>query len=164
MAAGALTNFGGDIDFIRGLVDKALARNPSSAFAWLWSGWTHTIAAECDLAIGHFESSLRLDPRTARKAWHLTGMGICHFFRKRLDVARQLLETSFQELPTYPLTIWFLAACYAQMGQHDQARAFAAQNGIRPNGAWLGVGHLYRNRAECEYFFTGLREATAGQA
>jgi adenylate cyclase len=164
MAAGALTNFGEDVDFIKGLVDNALKRNPSSAFAWLWSGWTHTIAAECDLAISHFESSLRLDPRTARKAWHLTGMGICHFFERRLETARELLETSFDELPTYPLTIWFLASCYAHLGQLDQARAFAARNGIRPGGPWLTVGALYRNAEGCEYFFAGLRQATAEPA
>lgn len=164
MAAGALTNFGGDVDYLKGLVGNALQRNPSSAFAWLWSGWTHTIAAEIDLAIEHFENSLRLDPRTARKAFHLTGLGVCHFFGKRLDKARSYLEPSLHELPTYPLTIWFLASCYAQMGRLDQARAFAKRQGIRPDGPWLGVKALYQDPVGCEYFFEGLRLATAGQA
>ena len=33
MAAGALTNFGDDVDFVKGLVGNALRRNPGSAFA-----------------------------------------------------------------------------------------------------------------------------------
>jgi adenylate cyclase len=164
MAAGALTNFGADVDYLKGLVGNALQRNPSSAFAWLWSGWTHTIAGETELAIEHFESSLRLDPRAARKAFHLTGLGICHFFGKRLDKARSYLEPSLHELPTYVLTIWFLASCYAHMGRLDEARAFANRQGIRPDGPWLGVKALYQDPVGCEYFFEGLRLATAGQA
>jgi adenylate cyclase len=164
MAAGALTNFGADVDYLKGLVGNALQRNPSSAFAWLWSGWTHTIAAEIDLAIEHFENSMRLDPRAARKAFHLTGLGVCHFFGKRLDKARSYLEPSLHELPTYVLTNWFLASCYAHMGRLDEARAFAKRQGIRPNGPWLGVKALYQDPVGCEYFFEGLRLATAEQA
>jgi adenylate cyclase len=62
-------------------VGKRLRWNPSSAFGWLWS---HTIAAETELAIEHFDSSMRLDRRAARKAFHLTALGVCHFFGKRL--------------------------------------------------------------------------------
>ena len=46
-------------------------------------------------------------------------------FQRRLDRAATYLETSRQELPGYPLTHWVLAACYAQMGRLDEARAFA---------------------------------------
>ncbi len=164
LAAGALTNLGGDVEVLKGLVDNALTRNPSSSFAWLWSGWARTIAGESDLAIEHFETSLRLDPRAARKAFHLTGMGLCHFFQKRLDTACGLLEASFRELPSYPLTIWFLAACYAHMGRLEEARDFAGRHGIRPGGAWLKVGALYRDPEGCDYFFAGLRLATADKA
>jgi adenylate cyclase len=159
MAAGALTNLGENVDVVIGLVDNALRRNPSSTYAWLWSGWAHTICGESDLAINHFETSLRLDPRTARKAFHWTGMGLCHFFEKRLDKARELLEASFRELPSYPLTIWFLAACYAHLGRLEEAREFADRYGIRPGGAWLKVGELYRNPEGCAYFFAGLKRA-----
>jgi adenylate cyclase len=110
-AAGALLNLGADTPILRRLVDGALIRNPSHAFGWLWSGWIRTVCGESDVAIEHFRTSLRLDPRAERKAFHLTGMGICHFFQRRLDQAATLLEASFQELPTYSLTIWFLAAC-----------------------------------------------------
>ncbi|MDE2376857.1 MAG: adenylate/guanylate cyclase domain-containing protein [Bradyrhizobium sp.] len=164
MAAGALTNLGEDVEVVIGLVDNALKRNPSSTFAWLWSGWARTICGQSDLAIEHFETSLRLDPRTARKAFHWTGMGLCHFFQRRLDKACALLEASFRELPSYPLTIWFLAACYAHMGRLAEAHGFAERHGIRPGGAWLKVGALYRNPEGCEYFFSGLKRATGEQA
>jgi TolB-like protein len=163
-AAGALMNLGDDINVLKGLIDNAVARNPSSAFCWFWSGWMRTFSGEPVLAIEHLEKSLRLDPRATRRAFHLTPMGICHLFQRRFDKAVALLEASFHELPTYPTTTWFLAACYAQMGRIDDARDFAARLGIRPGGPWLRSGSLFRNPEHREFLFSGLRLATGEQA
>jgi len=162
-AAGALLNIGEDPNVLRGLVDGALSRNPSHAFGWLWSGWIRTVSGEPDLAIEHFEMSLRLDPRTTRRAFHLTGIGICHFFRRRFDQAAAALGASFRELPTYPLTKWFLAACHAQMGRLSKAREFAGHNGIRPGGPWLAVGQMLGNPEHRELVLSGLKLATGEQ-
>ncbi|HET7888855.1 MAG TPA: adenylate/guanylate cyclase domain-containing protein [Bradyrhizobium sp.] len=159
-AAGALLNSGEDVEVLKRLVDGALARNPSHAFAWLWSGWMRTVSGESELAITHFKTSLRLDPRATRKAFHLTGVGMCHFFERRFDDAAHVLETSFQELPTYPLTGWFLAACYAAMGRLDEARAFAARQRIVPGGAWLAIDRLLGDAAHREMALSALRLAT----
>jgi TolB-like protein/class 3 adenylate cyclase len=162
-AAGALLALGEDTDLLKRMVDGALARNPSHAFGWLWSGWIRTVSGEADLALEHFEMSLRLDPRATRRAFHLTGMGICHFFQRRFDQAAAILEASFHELPTYPNTMWFLAACYAQMGRLDDAREFAARHGIGPGGQWLTVGPGFGTAEQSELFLSGLRLATAEQ-
>ncbi len=161
MAAGALLNLGGDANALKGLVDGALARNPSHAFGWLWSGWIRTVCGEADLAIEHFEKSLRLDPRATRQAFHLTGIGMCHLFQRRFDQSASVLEASFRELPSYPLTMWFLTACYAQMGRLNEARGFAARQDIRPGGPWLKIGLLLRNREHAELALAGLTLATA---
>jgi adenylate cyclase len=163
-AAGALLALGEDTDLLKRMVDGALARNPSHAFGWLWSGWIRTVSGEADLALEHFEMSLRLDPRATRRAFHLTGMGICHFFQRRFEQAAAVLEASFHELPTYPNTMWFLAACYAQMGRLDDAREFAARHGIGPGGQWLTVGPGFGTAEQSELFLSGLRRATAEQA
>jgi TolB-like protein/class 3 adenylate cyclase len=163
-AAGALLALGEDTDRLKRMVDGALARNPSHAFGWLWSGWIRTVSGESDLALEHFEMSLRLDPRATRRAFHLTGMGICHFFQRRFDQAAAILEASFDELPTYPNTMWFLAACYAQMGRLDDAREFAARHGIAPGGQWLTVGPGFGTAEQSGLFLSGLRLATAEQA
>jgi adenylate cyclase len=159
-AAGALLNSGEDPKVLKGLVDSALARNPSHAFGWLWSGWIRTVSGEADLAIEHFEISMRLDPRMTRRAFHLTGMGICHFFQRRFDEAAAALAASFRELPTYPLTMWFLASCYAQMGRVSEAREFAGRQAIRPGGPWLTIGQMFSNPAHRELVLSGLRLAT----
>jgi len=82
---------------------------------------------------------------TARRAesLHLTGLGICHFWRRRFDKAVAILETSFDELPSYTMTLWFLAACYAQMGRVAEARDFAARHGIVSGGQGEKVALMY---------------------
>ena len=159
-AAGALLNCGEDTEVLKRLVDGALARNPSHAFGWLWSGWMRTVSGESSLAIEHFETSMRLDPRATRKAFHLTGIGMCHFFEQRYEEACRILEISFHELPTYPITAWFLAACYARMGRLHEAREFAARQGIVPGGAWLAISRLLGHAAHRDMALSALRLAT----
>jgi len=163
-AAGALLNIGEDPKVLKELVDGALARNPSHAFGWLWSGWIRTVSGEADLGIEHFEMSLRLDPRTTRRAFHLTGMGICRFFQRRFDEAADVLEVSFRELPTYPPTMWFLAACYAQMGRLSEARDFVGRHGIHPGGPWRTIGQMLSHAGDRELALSGLRLATGEEA
>jgi adenylate cyclase len=159
-AAGALLNTGEDVETLKRLVDGALARNPSHAFAWLWSGWMRTVSGESGLAIEHFETSMRLDPRMTRRAFHLTGLGMCHFFERRFDEAVTFLEDSFRELPTYPLTGWFLAACYARMERLQEAREFAARHGIVRDGNWLAIHRLLGHAAHRDMALSGLKLVT----
>ena len=95
-----------------------------------------------------------------RRAFHLTGIGICHFFQRRFDKAAAVLETSFRELPSYPLTAWFLAACYAQEGRLSEAREFVSRQAIGPGGPWLIIGRTFSNPAQRELALSGLRLAT----
>jgi adenylate cyclase len=153
-------NTGEDVETLKRLVDGALERNPSHSFAWLWSGWMRTVSGESDLAIEHFETSMRLDPRMTRRAFHFTGLGMCHFFEHRFDEAATFLADSFRELPTYPLTGWFLAACYASMGRVREAREFAAHHGIVHDGAWLAIDQLLGHAAHRDMALSGLKLAT----
>ena len=62
-AALVLAYFGEDIGAMIGLVDRALALNPSFARGWFVSGLLRVWAGQPDLAIEHVETSLRLSPR-----------------------------------------------------------------------------------------------------
>ena len=159
-AAGALMNTGESIETLKRLVDGALARNPSHAFGWMWSGWMRTLSGESDPAITRFETSLRLDPRATRKAFHLTGIGMCHFFEQRFDEACRILEISFNELPSYSITAWFLAATYTKMGRLGEAREFAKRQGLAPGGAWLAIGRMLDNAAHRDMALSALKIAT----
>jgi len=155
-AAGALMNFGEDINVLKVLIDNTIARNPSSAFSWFWSGWMRTFSGEADVAIEHFEKSLRLDPRATRLAFHLTGIGICHFFRRRFDQAATALETSLHELPTYTTTSRFLISCYAHLGRLTEARELVARHEVRSGEPWLKGGALFRDEEQRALLFDGL--------
>ena len=138
-AAGALMDTGENIETLKRLVDGALARNPSHAFGWLWSGWMRTAFRQNQILRSvHFETSLRLDPRATRKAFHLTGIGMCHFFESRFDEACRILEISFNELPSYSITAWFLAATYTKIGRLDDGAGIRKTRGdLRPAGRGL---------------------------
>src|ERR1700736_4294981 len=62
-AAFVLARFGEDIGAMTGLVDRALALNPSFARGWHWSAILRVWAGQHDLVIEHAETALRLSPR-----------------------------------------------------------------------------------------------------
>jgi TolB-like protein len=95
------------VDYAR----HALRLMASAASAWLCSGWTRLWLGTPDLAIEHFETSLRLNPR-GRRATQMTGIGIAHLFSGRVDEAALRLRESLQDLRSFAWTYRALAACY----------------------------------------------------
>ena len=162
LAVGALANFGEDVDPLMALIDNLLALNPSFAFAWSWSGWLRLFAGDADMAIEHFGTALRLDPRSALRAIHLTGIGIAHFFGGRFDLATSVLLESLQQAPSYPTTLRFLASCYAHMGRLNDAREVITRlREITP--ALIPPTVTYRIPEKRRMYLSGLRLA-AGEA
>ena len=83
-AAFVLAHFGEDIGAMVGLVDRALALNPSFARGWYLSGLLRLYAGNRDLAIDHVETSLRLSPRE-RVGPALQVIGIAYFLKRQFD-------------------------------------------------------------------------------
>jgi tetratricopeptide (TPR) repeat protein len=71
-----LAYFGEDIGAMIGLVDRALALNPSFARGWYLNGLIRIYAGQPDLAIEHLETSLRLSPRAYGYAPTRDGHGL----------------------------------------------------------------------------------------
>jgi adenylate cyclase len=160
-AAFVLAQFGEDIGAMFGLVDRALALNPSFARGWYLSGILRIFAGQSDFAIEHLETSLRLSPRE-RMGAPLVAMGEAYFFKRRFDEATAKLLLAIQDDPGFPLPYRFLAACYAHLGQLDEARAIVARlHAISP---LIIPGDLpFRNPEDRELLLSGLRLA-AGKA
>ena len=156
-AAYVLAYCGEDIDAAIALIDRSLQINSSFANGWQWSGWLRLWAGSPDVALDHFERSLRLDPRDARGAL-LTANGIAHFFARRLDHARTMLLASFQQHPDWVPTHRFLAACYAHLGQLDEAKIIIERlRGLTP--VVLPKADHWRNPEQREFYLSGLRLA-----
>ncbi len=119
--AHVLGYFNEDIKDALAVLDRSIAVNANSFWAWRWSGFARLYNGEPEVAIKHFETSLRLSPLGPRWAQN-TGIGIGHMFCGRLETAASFLRLALQENPSYPLANRFLASCYAHLGRMDEAR------------------------------------------
>jgi len=156
-AAMVLGRFGEDIDAALAMIDRALALNPSFAYGWYWSGWLRLFAGQPDLAIQHFETSMRLNPRSQR-GFHLAGIGSAHFVSHRFEDALAVLWVSLEEVPTFTPTYRALAACYAHMGQLDEARP-VLQRLAALTPVVAPTANPFRRPEDGELFLSGLRLA-----
>ena len=90
-------------------------------------------------------------------------IGVGHFFARRFEEAATMLLRSLQEHAGWAPTYRFLAACYAHMGQLDEAqetvrRLRAVTPVIVPSAAhWRKAEHR-------DLFLSGLRLATGETA
>jgi adenylate cyclase len=156
-----LAYFGEDIGAMIGLVDRALALNPSFARGWFVSSTLRLWSGQPDLAIEHVETSLRLSPRE-RMGTPLSNIGVAYFFKRQFDEAAEKLLLAIQNDPGLPVSYRYLAACYAHMGRLDEARAIVAR--LRAITPTIVPSDLPSGNPEYrELFLSGLRLA-AGEA
>jgi len=156
-AAHALGYFEENINPAIALIERALELNPSSATSWYRSGTLRLWAGQPELAIQHFETSLRLNPR--RSGPGLFGIGLGHFFARRFDKAAELLLQSMQETPNWAPTYRFLASCYAHMDRLDDGRKMVERlRSITPIVVPSAAAH-WRNPEDRALYFDGLRLA-----
>jgi TolB-like protein/class 3 adenylate cyclase len=155
--AHVLNYFNEDISDGMAILARAIAVNPNSYWAWRWSGNAHLYLGRPEVAIKHYETSLRLSPRSPQ--WNQnTNIGIAHMFCGRLETAASFLQIGLQENPSYPLANRFLASCYVHLGRIDEAREVVARlRAITP--AIMPATVNYRDPAQREMFLSGLRLA-----
>jgi adenylate cyclase len=149
--------FGEDIVPSLTLIDQALEFNPSFALGWNTSGWLRLWAGQPDFAIAHFERFIRLSPLESRAGPYM-GIGLGHFFARRFEEAKMMLALSLQEKPSWAPTHRFIAACYAHMGQLDEARQAFRQLQEITATPMPSVEH-WRKPEHRELFLSGLRLA-----
>jgi TolB-like protein/class 3 adenylate cyclase len=159
-AAYASAYFGEDIDAAIALMDRSLVTNPSSAHHWHMSGVVRMFAGQPDIAIEHLNRGLRLNPRD-RPVAPLTAMGVAYMMKRDFDMAVAKLQASEQERPGLPMTYRALAACYAHLGQLDEAREYATR--LRAITPIIIPPFLpYRNPEHRDLLLSGLRLALDG--
>jgi adenylate cyclase len=156
-AAFALGLFGEDMATAIALVDRSLQLNPNFARGWYLSGMLRLYAGQYDLAIEHFETSIRLSPRESRKNINLT-IGMGHFFARRGEKAVEMLGLSLQENSEWPPTLRFMASCLAHLGRHKEAQQMVKRlQAITP--VVIPTAEHWRIPEDREYFLHGLRLA-----
>ena len=84
--------------------------------------------------------------------------GIAHFFARRLGQARTMLLLSLQQHPDWVPTNRFLAACYAHLGELDDAKMMIKQlRTLTP--VVLPKADHWRDPEQREFYLSGLRLA-----
>ncbi|GEO17136.1 adenylate/guanylate cyclase domain-containing protein [Microvirga aerophila] len=104
------------------LLDRALALDPNSAWAWNRRGWLHNYQDEPEAAIPRFERSLRLSPFDPMAFNCDMGIGCAHFIAERYD---QSILWQEKALMAHPSSSWIhrnLAPAYALSGQTSKAQ------------------------------------------
>jgi TolB-like protein len=156
-AAFALGVLGENIDAMIGLVNRALALNPSFARGWHLSGTLRLLAGQFDLAIEHCETALRLSPRLRVGAPTLAVIGEAHLCARRFEEAEARLLLAIQQDPYWTYSHAYLAACYAHMGRLAEARvALSRWQEMAPHFSDWG---LLRNLEHRKLLEDGLRLA-----
>jgi adenylate cyclase len=119
-------------------------------------------AGQPNLAIEHYNTSLRLSPRDRIGVGPGVALGAAYFFKRQFDDAAASLLASLEQAPSFAVTYRLLASCYAHMGRLDQAREIVARlRAITPTV--MPHAMPWRNPEHRDLFLSGLRLA-AGEA
>jgi TolB-like protein/class 3 adenylate cyclase/Tfp pilus assembly protein PilF len=112
----------GDHDEGKALTDRALALNPNSAWAWLFSGWVRVWLGESEAAIDRVSRALRLNPTDPHSYSMYAALAHAHFFAGRDTDALSWAEMTIREKPEFILIHYIAAASNALAGRLADAR------------------------------------------
>jgi TolB-like protein len=129
---------------------RALALNPNDADTLARMSWLLPLLGEHDEGIELGERALRLNPY--HPAWYQTFLPTAYFAAHKYHEAITTFESARN---SYPDDAAWLAACYAQSGRLDKARAVMADflRSVGPESWWLNVPN---SAAQVERDPTGL--------
>ncbi len=136
--------------------ERSATLNPSDANGLAMMGSNLTPLGRAEEAIGLIRSAMRLNP--IHPEWYWNGLEIAYYATHRyedsLDAQRRI---SAHESP------WSFArraACYAQLGQIDEARAQANEVlRLKPDFRLSAIRLFYKNSADAQHVLEGMRKA-----
>jgi adenylate cyclase len=151
-----------DFGLASALIDKALALDPNSAWAWNRSGWVNSYLMRPDASIEHFQRAIRLTPFGPLNFDCLIGIGCSHWVAERYEEALSWLRKGMLERPESVWALRVVAACLGQLGRISEAREVVRQcREIHPGMTISKVmAHTaHRNAAFLRRYAEGLRRA-----
>jgi TolB-like protein len=132
----AFFNLGEDLRTIAELAERAVALNPGSAHAHSINGWFLVMMGHPERAAEELRMALRLDPISAGRSLHMTGLAASLLCERRFAEAADLALQAAHLQPHAITNQVLLAICYGHLGDAAGAsKALAAFEALRP-----GVG------------------------
>ncbi|WP_407068105.1 winged helix-turn-helix domain-containing protein [Methylobacterium crusticola] len=116
-SAHALAHVVGDIESGRALVDYSLQLNPNLAVAWQRSGWIRVYAGECELAIEHLQTAMRLCPLDPLMHLAQSAAAFAYFLVGDLQQSSLWAERALEMRPDWPAALRVSAMSNALTGR-----------------------------------------------
>jgi adenylate cyclase len=149
----------GDCDRGMELVDRAVALNPNSFFAWNSRGWVYRVAGLPEEAIRSFELAIRMSPVDPLLHSTFVGMGMAFIELRRFDEAIAAGKKAQRQNPSYSGAYRCLASAFAHLGRDAEAReSLAHVLEVDPTftiSAWIARG----GQSNAKLLIEGLRKA-----
>ena len=157
---GAERLFGREYELAEFHLDKALRLNPNNADAWAYKGMYFIYTGQPQQALTALERATRRNP--FNHSWYLWFEGLAYYCARRYREAIPALRRSIDQHSKFIAPRRHLAACYAQLGQNDDAAEQARK--ILELDPHFSIEKLvstlsYRDRADLEHYLDGLRKA-----
>lgn len=111
----------------RVLIERAVAIDPNSAWAWSRLGWLDNYADRPERAIEKFERALRLSPLDPMNFNNYVGIGAAHEIAQDYDKAVAFLRRALEERPHAMWIYRSLAQALSGAGRMEEAKAAYAQ-------------------------------------
>jgi adenylate cyclase len=119
---GAVHTFVRNYGTARVLLERAIALDPSAAWAWSRLGWIENYTDRPERALENFESAIRLSPLDPMNFNNYVGMGSSHEISENYDKAAALYSRALDERPH---ALWIyrnLASALAGAGRMEEAK------------------------------------------
>ena len=121
---GMIHGYAGNLRAEEHHVERALALNPNDANVMASSGLTLAHLGRAEEGVGRIREAMRLNPNPYHTEWYWSDLGVTLYAARRYADA---LEAFGHRTQPGPWTLCRVAACYAQLGRLDEARAAAAE-------------------------------------
>jgi adenylate cyclase len=126
--------FIGDHETAIDFVDRAVATNPNSYFAWNNRGWVYLVAGRYEEAIQSFEHGIRMSPLNPVIHSNLAGIGYALIELRRFDEAVAFFKRARRQNSSDPQVLGGLASALTHLGRDAEAReALARMPEVNPH-------------------------------
>ena len=161
----ALFNLGESLRTLLPLAERAVALNPGSAHARNILGWTLVMLGDTSRGTEDLSLAMRLDPISADRALHLSGLAAAALSERRFEAAIDLARQSSHLSPFWISNQMLLASCYGHLGQLGPAQeALVRFHVLSPDVDVLVWARLFRDPQKRQVALDGLARAGAGAA
>jgi TolB-like protein len=126
-AAYTLFIFAGETAMSMAVLDRALARNPNAAEAWMISGFIHALRNQPEEAIQAFDRALRLSPFDPLGYLIAAALGSAHLAARRFEEATKWADRALHHQPRVAAAMRVKVCANAHLGRLDEAHAELAR-------------------------------------